>query len=117
MKSASAELKDTIQELQSLGIPLSEDQQRLARNAYLKMTGTALLWTAAGATAVKVALGKDLSMVEKLLIGAVMASTVASAVSSTNDLVAAYRAYSEFRESLEREVLVSAELAPAFARL
>lgn len=92
-KAQTADLRQTIDELQETGVPLSKDQHAAAQKGYLKIAGTAVLWVAAGVSAVKIAQADDLKPMEKFLVLATMTGEVASAGRATADLVSAWRAY------------------------
>ena len=116
-KVASAQLKDTIDDLKNRGIPMTEDQKNAASKANLKIIATGALWAVAGATGIKIVNAKDLKTLEKITLVAVMAGEIGAASSATGDLINAYKSYSSFKNSIDEPETLSKEMSAKFSML
>ena len=92
-KASGAELQEQIEALESAGAPLTKEQQELARKAYLKITGTTLLWAGAVLAAKKTLETDEIDGMTKLALGALMVTEMQSALGSTRALLSAWGSY------------------------
>jgi len=120
MKVASAEVQAQIEQLEAVGAPLTKEQRAAATSAYLKIAGTTVLWVGALAAAKKSLESDEINGMTKLTVGLAMAGEVAEAGGATNQLLQAWRAYSQFNSGLRGLKAPSKELmkeAPLLAAL
>jgi hypothetical protein len=120
MKVASAEVQAQIEQLEAVGAPLTKEQRAAATSAYLKIAGTTVLWVGALAAAKKSLESDEIDGMTKLTVGLAMAGEVAEAGGATNQLLQAWRAYSQFNSGLRGLKAPSKELmkeAPLLASL
>jgi hypothetical protein len=120
MKVASAEVQAQIEQLEAVGAPLTKEQRAAATSAYLKIAGTTVLWVGALAAAKKSLESDEIEGMTKLTVGLAMAGEVAEAGGATNQLLQAWRAYSQFNSGLRGLKAPSKELmkeAPLLASL
>ena len=97
MMANSASLQNTIQEMESVGAPLTKEQKAAAQAAYLKMAGTTILWAGAIVAGKQVVDQQD-SMLAKIAAGIIMAKVASDAASSTKGLLTAWKAYRQFNK-------------------
>ena len=115
-KAKTAELSQTIGELSEAGLPLSREQQASAQKGALKLAGTTVLWAGVAISAVRIAKDGNLNMLEKIVIGVIMAGEVKSAADATGNLLSAWKAYRSMTAAGALKE-PSKELAAQFAAL
>jgi hypothetical protein len=114
--AASTDLQQQLDDLQSVGAPLTAEQMKLARAANLKIVGTTVLWAAVAVTGAKVVMAGDLNMIEKVMVGVLVAGDVKSAMGATKQLSAAFHSYNDLAKGGDHRP-PSKELEEQFASL